>query len=91
MFNIRYAIVPARAADDIHALTRIVNRYMPRNYEAIAVTQEDGSHAVLIAGEDVAGWGLDTYVRPRLSSGNYGSREVTSAYAAECRSIPSPE
>ena len=47
--------------------------YLPANYQ-IAGETEDG---VIISGEDNAGWGLDTYVIPRLGSGLYHAREIT--------------
>ncbi len=62
----RYAIVKG-ARDKFE-----VEAYMPENYEVI-YWNIDG---VVIAGTDRAGWTLDGYVIPRLSSGNMGCREL---------------
>lgn len=72
----RYAIVKnARTRREAEA-------YLPDNYKVIHETTEtvghpdDGWHegygstpVFIIQGEDVAGWGLDTYVIPRCASG----------------------
>ena len=34
-----------------------------------------------LVGEDVAGWGMDTYLLPRLASGMYSAREISAAEA----------
>lgn len=52
-----------------------VEAYLPENYEVV-YWNSDG---VFIAGTDYAGWTLDTYVIPRLSSGNMGCRELVEA------------
>lgn len=49
-----------------------VATYMPENYEVIWWNHD----SVIIAGTDEAGWTLDNYVIPRLSSGNMGCREL---------------
>lgn len=49
-----------------------IRRYLPSNYEAERV-----GGAIIIAGQDVAGWTLDGYVIPRLASGLYFAREFT--------------
>lgn len=49
--------------------------YLPSNYEVI-FWNTDG---VVIAGNDDAGWTLDDYVIPRLSSGNIACRELVKA------------
>lgn len=49
-----------------------VRRYLPSNYTADLL--EDGR--ILITGEDWRGWGLDTYVLPRLASGSIWATEV---------------
>jgi len=59
-----------------------IARYLPGCYEVISegVTYE-GDKArpfVVIQGNDVAGWTLDDYVIPRLASGLYWAKEVTS-------------
>lgn len=47
-----------------------VAAYLPSNYEVVDadVVGADGD-TVIVGGHDVAGWGLDTYVIPRLASG----------------------
>ena len=52
-----------------------VKAYLPSNYEVILWT----SDGVYIAGKDEAGWTLDGYIIPRLSSGNMGCRELVEA------------
>ena len=64
----RYAIVKGSGI----TLEKIA-RYMPGNYEAV----EFKNDAVLIRGEDNAGWTLDEYVLPRLASGLYFGKEVS--------------
>lgn len=61
----------------------VVQRYLPVNYEATLVKRRTGSHepAILIKGEDVAGWTLDGYVRPRLASGLRFFVEITATEA----------
>lgn len=49
--------------------------YMPENYEVIYWFDK----GVIITGIDNAGWTLDGYVIPRLSSGNMGCRELVKA------------
>lgn len=56
-------------------------RYMPSNYTVRAVNTPDG-RAVLISGQDVAGWTLDGYVLPRLASGLHFAREIGAEEAA---------
>lgn len=65
----RFAIVKG-AKDKLE-----VEAYLPSNYEVI-FWNIDG---VVIAGNDDAGWTLDDYVIPRLSSGNMGCRELVKA------------
>lgn len=50
-----------------------VKRYMPSNYRAYHGT--DGK--IYIVGEDFAGWTLEGYVIPRLSSGLIAAKEIT--------------
>lgn len=52
----------------------VVAKYLPSNYVAVAIPGR--SNSTLICGEDVAGWGLDTYVIPRLASGLYWATEL---------------
>lgn len=69
MTHIRFAIVTsgARNLDQ-------VRRFLPSNY--IASTSQEG--AIVIEGEDNAGWTLDGYVIPRLASGLIYAREIYS-------------
>jgi hypothetical protein len=53
-----------------------VARYLPGNYEVI---REDDDGDVVISGTDNAGWTLDGYVLPRLSSGLMFGTEVFGA------------
>lgn len=61
-----------------------VRQYLPNNYAA-RWSHDKGNVAILIEGEDVAGWTLDGYVIPRLQSGLIwaelvpGSTEATPA------------
>ena len=48
-----------------------VQAYMPSNYEAFEL-----GHLIYITGHDYAGWTLDGYVIPRLSSGLIAAREL---------------
>ena len=49
--------------------------YLPSNYEVILWTKD----GIYIGGKDEAGWTLNDYVIPRLSSGNMGCRELVEA------------
>lgn len=51
----------------------LVATYLPLNYRTVGTVEG----AVLIEGEDVAGWTLDGYVLPRLASGLMFGTEVT--------------
>ena len=51
---------------------KTVQSYMPSNYKAY----ENDSGQILICGNDVAGWTLDGYVLPRLSSGLIAAKEI---------------
>ena len=78
----RYAIrTMSRPTEDVLEVARVMERYMPSNYAAFPVLDYDAKPAVLIVGEDNAGWGLDSYVLPRLASGMYYAREITEAEA----------
>jgi hypothetical protein len=50
-----------------------VRKYLPANYTA----EKNAFDAIVIEGEDNAGWTLDGYVIPRLASGLYYAKEVT--------------
>lgn len=56
-----------------------VAAYLPSNYHILATTRG----CTLVAGEDSAGWDLDGYVIPRLSTGLYPSQEVLPSDVAE--------
>lgn len=79
----RYALVIAPA--------ETVARYLPDNYEVLAELQPEQLIGVdddrfgsllttrtvtVVGGRDCAGWTLDSYVLPRLSSGLYAGREI---------------
>ena len=68
------AVVTRRAIIRGGDATRVA-RYLPENY---VVMREEADGDVLIAGYDSAGWTLDGYVLPRLSSGLMFGTEVTS-------------
>jgi len=55
------------------SLSEAVAVYLPSNYR---VTGTDDDGAVLIEGDDNAGWTLDGYVIPRLASGLYWAEEI---------------
>ena len=67
----RYALVRgARSGDEIRA-------YLPENYRLDGVAVDDDMREVfVISGVDDAGWGLDTYVCPRLASGLMSCEEI---------------
>jgi hypothetical protein len=64
---VRYAKVSKSLARDDQ-----IARYLPGNYQII----ESCDEYAIVAGADVAGWTLDKYVMPRLSSGLITSEEV---------------
>lgn len=66
---------------------KVVERYLPSNYKIIGRSYDSGPK-ILIAGEDNAGWTLDEYVLPRLSSGMIYGVEITEA---EIRMTPGTE
>jgi hypothetical protein len=65
---------------------RTVERYLPDNYKVIGEVSANpvdnyaderyNVQCVVIQGEDVAGWTLDSYVIPRLRSGLIAAREI---------------
>lgn len=55
---------------------RTVAAYLPSNYRVVGATAHFDRPAILIEGEDAAGWTLDGYVIPRLQSGMLGTSEV---------------
>ena len=76
-YAIRYSTLPVEEA-------RVMARYLPCCYTCRPVVTPDHGNAVLVEGVDIAGWGMDTYVLPRLASGLYFAREVSAEYAASC-------
>lgn len=79
----RYALIIAPADT--------VDNYLPNNYHVIGELQPEQLIGIdderfgtllttrtvtVIQGEDNAGWTLDAYVLPRLSSGLYAGREI---------------
>lgn len=54
------------------ASVHVVNAYLPANYRAVPTD----TGAILIIGQDRAGWTLDGYVIPRLASGLYFAKET---------------
>lgn len=60
---------------------REVAAYLPSGYRVTgsSTVREFGydNLVVYISGEDIAGWTLDGYVMPRLSSGLMGCKETT--------------
>lgn len=62
----RYALIASTDTD-------VIQKYLPTGYRAYAIPD-----ATVIQGVDNAGWTLDDYVIPRLASGLYFAREITS-------------
>ena len=56
-----------------YATIRTVAAYLPGNYSVVEAESKDG--AVIIEGNDSAGWTLDGYVIPRLASGQLYAHE----------------
>jgi hypothetical protein len=80
----RFALLSA--GNDAERTLRTVERYLPSNYFA-QIVDADGKQSILIFGSDVAGWGMDTYVIPRLASGMYYAREIRADEADEMAPI----
>ena len=78
----RFAVV------SLHGSTTVeqIERYLPGNYRNVGYAPADSNAldvrslapAVVIAGEDNAGWTLDDYVIPRLQSGLIQANEISS-------------
>ena len=58
------------------ATKEVAEAYLPSNYAVVGALPDD-SGSLLIAGIDAAGWTLDDYIKPRVSSGMIGCRELT--------------
>lgn len=71
--TIRYAVVSAPA------LTTAA--YLPRSYDVLSEVVYANKPGTLIHGIDDAGWTLNDYVLPRLSSGLYFGTEIDRATA----------
>lgn len=74
MTGVRYAVVTHRAEETVAQIAK----YLPDNYEIAAThIHDDGlTYETVIVGEDFAGWTMDAYVLPRLSSGLYYGNEI---------------
>ena len=70
MARTRYAKVPQHNG---RPTAQTVAAYLPANYHLAGYQPAD---AVLIEGEDNAGWTLDDYVIPRLGSGLIYCEEI---------------
>jgi hypothetical protein len=75
---VRFAIVKgARSAKEVWA-------YLPHNFVVVGGgATRYPEHEYVICGIDEAGWTLDGYIIPRLSSGSIGAREITSTEAVD--------
>jgi hypothetical protein len=70
--------IPSGDRDNVAAFCDRLAAYMPTNY-AVSIAPGltlRGAPAVLVAGEDRAGWTLEDYVLPRLASGLYYGEEI---------------
>ena len=67
-------------AADARTVRDKIAHYLPSNYAATTVMAPHGP-AVLIFGEDHAGWTMDGYCLPRLASGWYSAQEISEAEA----------
>lgn len=66
----------------------VVRRYLPDNYVAALARDGAGEQmAVLIVGNDNAGWTLDDYVIPRLASGMIFATELVSVSEINERAV----
>ena len=64
-------------------------QYLPQNYEVIGgdFGDDPAKPVYLIVGYDSAGWTLDDYVIPRLSSGLIIATEITDKVKAALREV----
>ena len=72
-------VVVVGRTSDPEAVLATVSRYLPDNYSAHLANDR----SVLVAGNDVAGWTWEGYVKPRLASGLYLVIDVTEAAARD--------
>jgi hypothetical protein len=84
--KVRFAVRELMGSDPIEVASKM-ERYMPSNYSVSPARSGTGEPAVLIVGQDSAGWTLTDYVIPRLASGLYFAREISAAEAAEYERI----
>lgn len=70
---LRFAIVRGSSIT-----AKAIEAYLPANYSVMdmRVSMESNEAVVVIAGVDRQGWGLDTYVIPRLASGLWWATEL---------------
>jgi hypothetical protein len=81
MNEIRFAtVINAERAERLY-------RYLPENYKILAGI--DGTY--LIGGVDRAGWTLESYVIPRLASGNIQCVEITANDCGEILATPADD
>jgi hypothetical protein len=74
----RRAVVTGNSFCSHPEMRHTVAAYLPTFYEVIGTQYaEDGLPQVVIEGEDNLGWTLDEYVIPRLGSGGFVAKEVT--------------
>ena len=78
MRKLRRATVTGNFPRGVNPRT-VVAAYLPRNYFVEYVRYDGDVSHVVVAGRDVAGWTLDTYVLPRLASGLYWGVELEGA------------
>jgi hypothetical protein len=68
--------------------TRNVASYLPLNYRVLGRTLDN--NGTIIIGDDDHGWGLDTYVIPRLGSGLIACEEIFHREGYEWGSTSTP-
>jgi hypothetical protein len=79
-------LAPVRFAVAAGLSRKEVEAYLPANYELVSDHDADPEGRMkncVIQGVDKAGWKLDTYIIPRLASGNITCREYPSRHDAE--------
>jgi len=69
----RYALIDSKSAAGWSGDgPKTVAKYLPANYSVLGVTDL----GIVVGGRDEAGWTLDGYVLPRLSSGLIAGQEI---------------